>query len=697
VLRELARAWKRRYVAAVSGATTNDAVTDASAGGAATQGDGPGPAENSQSVQSAWRIDAWRSLALSVLVLGLVCASICLCVLVFRLPAADRDAFLSSNTLSRIDRKRWLILTFGSALVPSAIACASIARWREAAVPWLQLTADRLCPFVLLFTVPLLLRPAVWATQPLSFLVLLLAVVMAAERLLERALSPDSEPALRSAAPESRLARIAPLAIVIAFACAYAGYMSYFTILRHHRLASAGFDLGIFDNLMVNALEGRPFYSSVAVPKGSYLSNHAEFGMFLFLPIYALHPAAETLLVLQSVFMGFAAVPLYFFAATRLSRIAAAALAVAYLFYAPLHGPNFFDFHWMPMSMFFFFWLFHALATRRRLTVIALSLVICSLREDAPFGLIATGLFLIATGFWARAGAWLTVLPSVWFVIVKFAIMPLAGPWWFSDIYKELFAPGETGYGSVVRTILVNPNFFLKTLMTEAKFTYALHLFAPLALLPLRNPALLLLALPGFIVTLMTTGYTPTTSISFQYTTHFIPFLFAAAAIALELRATHAGRAAARASLIALCFGVLCHSYVFGAILQRETFVGGFNKVQFTATPEERQRYRDLKKILANVPPRASIAATEPDVPHISNRPNAYSLKITTGRAEYLLVHRHRLNEESRRHIEETLPVQPYDLAAREGNYLLFRRGNPSKEGRGALRSLRVKLPEKTP
>jgi uncharacterized membrane protein len=393
--------------------------------------------------------------------------------------------------------------------------------------------------------------------------------------------------------------------------------------------------------------------------------------------------------------MGFAAVPLYFFAATRLSRIAAAALAVAYLFYAPLHGPNFFDFHWMPMSMFFFFWLFHAIATRRRFSMIALSLVICSLREDAPFGLIATGLFLIATGFWPRAGAWLTLLPSVWFVIVKFAIMPLAGPWWFSDIYKELFAPGETGYGSVVRTILVNPNFFLKTLMTEAKLTYVLHLFAPLALLPLRNSALVLLALPGFIVTLMTTGYTPTTSISFQYTTHFIPFLFAAAALAIALRATRAGRAAARASLIALCFGVLCQSYVFGAILQRETFVGGFNKVQFSATPEERQRYRDLKQILANVPPRASIAATEPDVPHVSNRPNVYSLKITTGRAEYLLVHRHRLSEESRRHIEETLPVQPYDLAARVGNYLLFRRGNPSKEGRGALRALRVKLPEK--
>ena len=43
--------------------------------------------------------------------------------------------------------------------------------------------------------------------------------------------------------------------------------------------------------------------------------------------------------------MGFAAVPLYLFASTQLSRPMAAVLAIAYLFFPPLHGPNFYDFH----------------------------------------------------------------------------------------------------------------------------------------------------------------------------------------------------------------------------------------------------------------------------------------------------------------------------------------------------------------
>lgn len=684
-------------MAAVSGATTNDAATDAGRSGAA-KNKAPAHALRAVSSGASLRFSSsqtgWREVGLAAGVLAIAFASIWLCVLLFHLPVAERDAFLLSNTLSRAHRTRWLIELAFAAILPCAFALASVAIWRDAAVPWLRAAADRLCPFTLAFSLPMLLSATLWSSRPLSFLVCLLAVVLGAERLLVRALSPDlAAPARIGARDSGWLSHAVPLGIVLVCATAYSLWASHYAILRHQRLASSGFDLGIFDNLMANLLEGRPFYSSVAVPTGSYLSNHAEFGMYLFLPIYLLHPAAETLLVLQSVFMGFAAVPLYFFAATRLTRTAAAALAVAYLLFAPLHGPNFFDFHWMPMSMLFFFWLFHAIATHNRLWITVITIVICSLREDAPFGLIATGLFLIATGYWPRLGAALTFFPAVWFVIVKFVIMPLAGPWWFSDIYRDLFAPGEKGYGSVVRTILVNPNYFLKTLLTEPKLIYALHMFAPLALLPLRRPVLWLLAIPGFVVTLMTTGYAPTTSISFQYTTHFIPFLFAAAVLAIEFRARRLGRAAARASVIALCFGVLCHSYVFGAIFQHETFTAGFNKLAFAITPVEQKRYADLQALVAKIPPRASVAATEQEVPHVSNRPNVFTLKITAGRAEYLLVHRYRVSAEARQHIEDVLKIQPYDLVATQGEHVLFRRGKMSDEGKRAFRELRVTVP----
>jgi uncharacterized membrane protein len=386
--------------------------------------------------------------------------------------------------------------------------------------------------------------------------------------------------------------------------------------------------------------------------------------------------------------MGFAAVPLYFFAATQVPRASAAAIACASLLYAPLHGPNFYDFHWMPISMFFFYWMFYAIVTRKLWWIAVLTVVICSLREDTAFGLIAVGLFLIATGYWSRLGTILTAVSTLWFIVVKFIIMPWAGPWWFADIYKDLMAAGESGYGSVVRTILINPNYFFKLLLNEAKVTYTLHLLAPLALLPLRHPALALLMLPGFFVTLMTTGYAPTVSIAFQYTTTWIPFLFAAVAIAIRLRGQRLGPAARRASVVAMCVGIACHSYVFGAILQRNTFIGGFSRVYFEISPGERKRYADLKAVAAHIPPNASVAATELEIPHVSARLDAYTLKVSAGDADYFFLNKQHFDADARQRVRRAMKSHPYGLVARQGDFFLFAKGHQSKDTDAALQAL---------
>ena len=105
---------------------------------------------------------------------------------------------------------------------------------------------------------------------------------------------------------------------------------------------------------------------------------------------------------------------------------------------------------------------------------------------------------------------------------------------------------------------------------------------APLVFLPARRPAFWLLFLPGTALTLMTTGYWPTISIGFQYTSNWIPFLFASAVMSLSLiREGKQGGIRVAAAVGALCVVMLSHSYNFGAILQRESFTGGFGRVSF--------------------------------------------------------------------------------------------------------------------
>jgi uncharacterized membrane protein len=203
----------------------------------------------------------------------------------------------------------------------------------------------------------------------------------------------------------------------------------------------------------------------------------------------------------------------------------------------------------------------------------------------------------------------------------------------------------------------------------------------------MRKPYLALLALPGFFFTLMTTEYKPTIQISFQYTTHWIPYLFGGTVIALHLlsRREH-GVVLRRAALGALCFTLLSHSYIFGAILQRDTFVGGFARIQFAMTEREKERHAELMSMVALIPPDASVAATDNDVPHMSARRTVFTLRMHHGDADYLLINRQSTNfGRTRENIRKAFDTNNYGLVARGPKwYFLFKRGYTSPETEAA-------------
>jgi uncharacterized membrane protein len=565
----------------------------------------------------------------------------------------------------------------------------------------IEVASKRLSPAALLWAIFALATRPVWRQHELTFLVSLGALVLLLERSIRVSASTMSgylsdDLAERYARLPSRFRRIAPFTLVLASAAAYAIYTGYWTIEEHHRLATASFDLGILDNLMFNAMSGHGFRDSVLYGPsgGSLLGGHANFVLYLFLPFYWLSPRAETLLVIQAVLLGFAAVPLYGLATTKLPRWPAALLSLAYLAYAPMHGPNFYDFHFLPVCIFFLFSLFWALATGRNVLVWILWAVCVSIREDVPAGLAALGLFLVFTGYRVRTGVWMTSLSAVAFVLIKFVVMPMAGSWWFSNLYKELMPSDVKGYGGVVMTLLSNPSFVISELLTEKKLIYTLHLLAPLAFLPLRRWSYLWLLFAGFFFTLMTTGYGPTVSIAFQYTAHWIPYLFGASVLALAaMGASRTGQIHRRAALIALLVGVFLHSWSFGAVFDPVTFVGGFHTVPFHVTEAERNRYRDLREIIAMIPPEASVAATDPENPHISNRLTAYAFRTGADDADYLLIRRFGRGD-TRRKAQAAIDQNPYGLLAKVGDFYLFKKGHESLETTMALKRLGLKPPK---
>ncbi|NUQ79147.1 MAG: DUF2079 domain-containing protein, partial [Polyangiaceae bacterium] len=642
----------------------------------------------------------WPRLAVPVGTLMGVGYSIVLAVQMAALKTSTRQEMLLNNVFASGGRgRRLVLLTLGlGALIPLLVAVA-VAIWKRGRSVELLDRAGRLFgPLLFAAALPALFTAPFTAKNALPYLAVLSITALALPPLFERSFEAMGE--IRRGSRRELPARLRSLkipnwvyfAIVFAASAGYTAYFGYYTLLMHKKLITSGFDLGIYDNLMYNALKGHPFESPVLFgPRGgNYIAGHAEFAMLLFVPIYAIAPGSENLLVLQAVLLGFAAVPLYLFAASQTTRPAALVISLAYLFFAPLHGPHFYDFHWLPLAIFFHFWLYYGIATKRNWLIVLMILILFAFREDVAVGTAVLGLFLLLTRLRPRLGAALMVLSAGWFALVRFYIMPKAGEWFFHNFYKPLFADGDPSFSSVIRTILSNPIYFVSTLWKEAKLIFALHMLAPIAFIPARYLPLAMLLLPGFVFTLMTSDYAPTVSIAFQYTTHWIPYLFLAIVLAMVLIGREAKGAVARPAMLAtLLLCVMSHSYNFGAVLERTNFIGGFSRIQFKITPQELERYKHLKELVAMIPQEAQVAATDQELPHVSARRVTYHIHGPIGAAEYMLINKSHINGKSRGPISKLLPEKQWGLVARRGTELfLFKKGHVSPETAEAKRAL---------
>jgi len=587
------------------------------------------------------------------------------------------------------------------------------------------LWAKLLAPLIPIGLAPLLLAADFWFRNQLEFLLLLGGFSILCEASFRSFFAAlPSFPVsltipswLRALANSKRL----PLLCVVVASFAYAGLTGYLTILDHHRFGCGAFDMGIFDNLMFNALRGDFFQSSVmyGAGPGNSIAGHSEFAMVLFAPLYALYPSSEGLLAIQALTLGLAAVPLYLFAARHLRPWSALIISIGYLLYAPLHGAQYYDFHWLPMALPFFFLLFYGLSAKKKRIIVPAALMLFLLREDLAPGLILVGLFLLFTGARPKFGAALTASSAAWFALVKFVIMPAFGTWFFAELYSKLMVPGEPGYGSVLKTLLSNPVFAIRHMLTTPKFIYILHILVPLAFLPVRRGAFLLLAVPGIFFTVLT-NWSAAFSIRFHYSTHFTPYLFAALVLFLSLLNREAANESgdgseqsnadpsdaakqaqkrrsllpralaprAAAGLVAFSFTLLIHSTVFGLILHPDTFIGGIQPVAYSMTEAEKARLAGLKSLAKLIPDDASVTATDFIVPHISNRADIYAIGQRRDVGEYLFLDpTHFPAARTRKNVRTLMEKHPYRFVAQAGIMTLWKQGHEPSDPKEAKKA----------
>jgi uncharacterized membrane protein len=557
------------------------------------------------------------------------------------------DPYVTNNDMRPAIRRFVFGVAFGIGALAVLGGMIAAFRLRKVSPPadLLRRIAYRAAPLGVMGFLPLLFHWQAWRGRDMEFLTLvaLSALTLEAGARARFAVEPTGPEVfvgakLRRIGSDlaSRFPLVAarwPLVVVSVGTAAYVAYFSYATIAWHHAVRS-GTDMAVENNLLWNIVHGGPFFKSSPLGGAgtSRFGDGATWLAYLIAPIYALHQAPETLYIVQATLIGAAAIPLFLYARLYLGGPASCLLALAYLSFPAVHGSNLFDFHYLPLSAFFVWLALYALESRRHVLAAVAVVLALSTTEDVALALVALGIYLLVTARQPRAGLVLACLSAFYFATMKLWVLPRFHPAAMASAYQRVLPTGDDGFTALIKTVIANPWYTVGTVLDDDKATFALQMLVPLALLPLRRPVTLLLALPALLFTTLSSSPS-LSSIHYQFSTHWTTFLFISTVLVLA-RHAHSSR---RACLWALALATLACSYQYGAVLQRNTAASGVIPFKFGLDREGRARRRALSVVLRDLPPRAKVSSASFITSQVSSRPDAYVLANGVQDAEYVL------------------------------------------------------------
>jgi uncharacterized membrane protein len=399
-----------------------------------------------------------------------------------------------------------------------------------------------------------------------------------------------SAPAARppaAATPATPAPYLLAAALFLAYAC--------WSALRHLRLGTSGYDLGIFEQAVRGyAHLGAPA-ATIKAPGFNLLGDHFHPILVLLAPLYRLFPSPITLLAAQAALIAASSIPITRLAIRIAGPGAAVSAGLAYGMSWGLQSVVDFDFHEVAFGVPLLAFGLTALVERRFLAAAAWTLPLIAVKEDLPATVAVIGLLVALRGRRPLGAAMILIAICSGLVIVG-AILPALNS---EHIYPYAESAALDGQDPLHRLLL--PAVKLPTL---------LWLLAPTLFLALRSP-LLLVAVPTLAWRFWSTNplYWGT---GFQYSAVLMPIVFVAFLDALTTTGT--GRRA-RAAVHATC--VIA---VAATILTPLPLRGLLSPGTWATDAEARQ----VRLALARIPDNARVAADNRLAPQLTSRHTVY-------------------------------------------------------------------------
>lgn len=449
--------------------------------------------------------------------------------------------------------------------------------------------------------------------------------------------------------------------IVLGMILCYAITFSYYSLLEHASFLTYGWDLGIFSqSLWTTVKQGRLFYYTIENPAGqSLFAVHSSPILFLLVPIYAIYPYPETLLILQSFVLALGALPLYWLARDELhNKTAGVLISASYLLYPALHGINRFDFHveaFLPVFFLFAFFYYRRKSWKRYFLFLVLAL---SCIEFVPFIVISFALyqFLRTAGVKLRSKMAIKafkdeLLCATASLTLGLAFL-LADAWiltTFNTSQPFISRISQTQIsGNSLQEIFINfftrPGETLLAYLTDwpSKFNYLLYLFAPLMFVPLFDPLSLLLVAP-WIGAALTTTWSAYYSIYYQYSGFVIPFLFISVVYGIR-RFSGSSLKAPIGFVRKIAVGVLVCTLLLGSYLSVLSPINPFSGNPYNPFaskwwPKITEHDRFLDEAISLIPSSCSVLTQNEIIPHVSDRLGVFEyVTNTSSKPDFILL-----------------------------------------------------------
>ena len=401
-------------------------------------------------------------------------------------------------------------------------------------------------------------------------------------------------------------------ALLWLFILLYGLFLAYLSIIKLHYFLYNNFDLSIFSQVFFNTLNGHWF--DMTINLHNYLADHSTPIIILLLPIYALKPSPDILLVIQSFVLALAAWPLYLIAyRVSVSRLLALGVSLAWLLNPFVHYANLFEFHLLTILPFLFFWLFYFYQQNKFKIFLLFFILALLVRED--ISLLLLGFSLLA--FLDKKNWQWKYLITIISLLYFFIAIKIIGTFSLNGSYKFFAYYNWLGGHDIITifwSFISHPIKVLLHIFSLQNTTSILIVLWPFLFLPILKPKYLLLSAISFLATLLTvTSFDP-----IIFYTHYSLFILPSIFISFIFSLQHLKNYKYKNFIFLLLMVTIIYLAIFLSPV----------KNLLTYSPDK-QGVAYRQEVLEQIGDQATIAASASFLADLSNREIVYPISYS--------------------------------------------------------------------